>query len=494
MPPLVECVPNFSEGRDPAVLRTLIAAVTSVPSVRLLHHTMDQDHHRTVLTFAGPPDAVGAAALRAIAAAAASIDLRRHDGVHPRIGATDVVPFVPIRDIGMEDCVRLARAIGQEVGARLGIPVFLYEEAASDPARRRLEAIRKGGLRGLASRMEQDPAWVPDFGPPRLHETAGAVVIGARPPLIAFNTNLRTNDLSVAKDIARSVRESSGGLPCVKAIGVELASRGMVQVAMNLTDYRVTPLHRAFQAVTTEAEKRGVEVAGSELIGLAPQAALDQAAAALLRLEGFDSAHILETALAAAVPEEKPSDPTLSDFLDAVAAPRPTPGGGSVAALVGALAAALGVMGARLGGHGDEEQRLTRLKDRLRRLAQADSEAYGALLDAYKISKQDPNRHASILAALDRATDIPLDIAESACEAGRLLHAIRRSAKPLIVSDLTVGLHMAVSAAVAGLLTTRTNVKHQSNSQFTNTFLSRLTEAEQSLEELKALCYTPPPS
>jgi glutamate formiminotransferase/glutamate formiminotransferase/formiminotetrahydrofolate cyclodeaminase len=494
MPPLVECVPNFSEGRNPAVLRALIAAVTSVPSVRLLHHTMDPDHHRTVLTFAGPPDAVGDAALRAIAAAAASIDLRRHDGVHPRIGATDVVPFVPIRDIGMEDCVRLARAIGQEVASRLGIPVFLYEQAASNPARRRLEAIRKGGLEGLASRMEQDPAWAPDFGPPRLHETAGAIVIGARPPLIAFNANLRTNDLSAAKAIARSIRESGGGLPCLKAIGVELASRGMVQVAMNLTDYRVTPLHRAFQAVTDEAEKRGIEVAGSELIGLTPQAALDQAAAALLRIEGFDPSQILETRLAAAMPEEQPSDPTLSDFLDAGAAARPTPGGGSVASLVGALAAALGVMGARLGGHGDEEQRLIRLTDRLRRLVQADSDAYGALVEAYKISKQDPSRQASVLAALDRATDIPLTIAESACEAGRLLHAVRRSAKPLILSDLTVGLHIAVAAAVAGLLTAETNVKHQSNSQLTDKFLHRLTEAEQSLEELKALCYTPPPS
>ena len=490
MPPIIECIPNFSDGRNPAIVQALMAAVTSVPDVWLLNDTMDQDHHRSVLTFAGSPDAVGEAAFRAIKKATELIDLRKHKGVHPRIGATDVVPFVPIQDIDMDECVRLARTIGQEVGTRLGIPVFLYEEAASNPVHRRLEAIREGGLKGLASRMEHDRAWFPDFGPSHLHETAGAIVIGARQPLIAFNANLNTNDLSIAKDIARSIRQSNGGLPCLKAIGVGLASRGMVQVAMNLTDYRVTSMHRAFQAVMAEASKRGVEVAGSELIGLVPQAALDQTVVASLHLERFDRTQILETSIAKAMSSSKETDPTLSDFLDAVAAAKPTPGGGSVAALVGALAASLCLKGARLDRRTDEEQDLAQLKDRLRQLIQADADAYATLSDAYKIPKLDPDRQTSITLALHRATEIPLNIAEAACEAGRLLHTICESAKPLIRSDLTVGLHMAIAAASAGLFTAKTNIQYQSNPQLTDRVLSRIKDCERSLEDLKALCYT----
>jgi glutamate formiminotransferase/formiminotetrahydrofolate cyclodeaminase len=490
MPPIIECIPNFSEGRNPTVVQALMAAVTSVPDVWLLNDTMDEDHHRSVLTFAGSPDAVGEAAFRAIKRATELIDLRKHKGVHPCIGATDVVPFVPIQDIGMDECVRVARTIGQEVGTRLGIPVFLYEKAASNPAHQRLEAIRKGGITGLASRMEHDSAWFPDFGPSHLHETAGAIVIGARQPLIAFNANLNTNDLSIAQDIARSIRQSNGGLPCLKAIGVGLVSRGMVQVAMNLTDYRVTSMHRAFQAVMAEASKRGVEVAGSELIGVVPQAALDQTAVASLQLERFDHTQILETSIARAMSPKKETDQTLSDFLDAVAASKPTPGGGSVAALVGSLAASLGVMGARLDRRTDEEQDLVQLKDRLHQLVQADAEAYGRLSDAYKIPTHDPDRQTSINIALHRATEIPLDIAESACKAGRLLHTICESAKPLIRSDLTVGMHMARAAASAGLFTAKTNIQHQSNQQFNDHFLSRIKDCERSLEDLKALCYT----
>ncbi|MFN3680805.1 MAG: glutamate formimidoyltransferase, partial [Nitrospira sp.] len=262
MRPLIECVPNFSEGRDRAIVESLAAAITSVADVRLLGYTMDPDHHRSVLTFVGPPEAVGEAAWRAIVKATELIDLRHHQGVHPRIGATDVVPFVPFQNSSMDDCVQLARRIGERVGTALNIPVFLYEEAASSTMRHKLETIRRGGLKGLASRMAQDQAWAPDFGPLHLHETAGAIAIGARQPLIAFNVNLATTALSIAQDIARSIRESNGGLPCLKAIGVPLTSRGLVQVAMNLTDYHVTSLSQAFHAVEIEAAKRGVEIAG----------------------------------------------------------------------------------------------------------------------------------------------------------------------------------------------------------------------------------------
>ena len=491
MPHLIECVPNFSEGRDPAVMQALLAAVTSVPRVWLLHHTADPDHHRSVLTFSGPPDAVGEAALRAVTTATELIDLRRHEGVHPRIGATDVVPFVPIHDDGMDECIRVARWVGQAVGTRLGIPVFLYEEAASNPSRRHLESVRLGGLEGLASRMESDPAWVPDFGPPHLHPTAGALVVGARRPLIAFNANLKTSDLSIAKRIAKSIRQSSGGLPCLKAIGVELASRGMVQVAMNLTDYRVTPMHRALQAVQAEAVKLGVEVAGSELIGLAPQAALDQAAVAALQLERLAPDQILETRIAEVTANQKTVDPTLSEFLDAVAATEPTPAGGSVAALAGALAASLGIMGARLGGGIESERNLAQMQHQLRQLIRDDADAYNQLMCAYRIPKHEPHRSQAISTALRAATEIPMNIAELACEVGRLIHAYLPSVKRAVRSDMTVGMIMAVAAAEAGLHTTSVNI--QLNQELRNETSARVARGIRNLEELKGLCYTPRP-
>lgn len=486
MPHLIECVPNFSEGRDPAVIEALLAAVTSVPHVWLLHHTADSDHHRSVLTFAGPPDAVAEAALRAVTVATEMIDLRQHEGVHPRIGATDVVPFVPMHDDGMADCLRVARWMGQKVGTRLGIPVFLYEDAASHPARRQLESVRLGGLRGLAARIDTDPSWLPDFGPPHLHPTAGALVVGVRRPLIAFNVNLKTNDLSIAKTIAKAIRQSNGGLPCLKAIGVELASRGIVQVAMNLTDYRVTPMSRAFQAVQTEAVKLGIEVAGSELIGLLPQAALNGAAMAALQLERFDPDQVLEMRIAAATANQNPTDQALSDFLDAVAASEPTPAGGSVAALAGALAASLGLMGARLGGGIESTQHLLQMQHRLCQLIQDDANAYNQLLCAYKIPPHEPHRPQAISTALRIATEIPLEIAELACGVGRLIHAGLPSVKRAVRSDMTVGMIMAIAAAEAGLHTTSSNI--QLNQELTISLSARITRVIRNLEELKGLC------
>ncbi len=301
MPPIVICIPNFSEGRNPAVIQSLCTTVQSVPDVWLLDYSMDKDHHRSVLTFAGPPDSVAEATFRAITRATELIDLRLHNGAHPRIGATDVVPFVPHRDTSMAVCVDLACRLGQKVGNELGIPVFLYEQAASHPDRQRLENVRRGGPMGLMSRMKSQLKWTPDFGPPRLHDSAGAIVIGAREPLIAFNVNLASPRLDIARAVAIAVRHSSGGLPCVKAIGVELPSRGITQVAMNLTNYRITSMHAAFQAVTTEAKKHGVAVAGSELIGLVPQAALDQTAAASLQLKRVDSTQVLESRIRSAM-------------------------------------------------------------------------------------------------------------------------------------------------------------------------------------------------
>lgn len=494
MPQLVECVPNFSEGRNSAIVQALMATVKSVSGVWLLDHTMDGDHHRSVLTFAGPPEAVGEAAFRTIKAATELIDLRRRDGEHPRVGATDVVPFVPIQGVTMEDCVQLARRIGQKVSADLGIPVFLYEQAATHPDHVKLENIRRGGLQGIASRMESDPAWAPDFGPKRLHETAGAVIIGARRPLIAFNVNLNTADLTTAKAIAKAIRHSNGGLPCLKAIGVKLGSRSMVQVAMNLTDYRVTSMHAAFQAVKNEAVKRGVEIAGSELIGLVPQAALDQTAAASLQFERFDPARILETRIAAARSGSIESDPTLSGFLNAVAGAKPTPAGGSVAALVGALAASLGVMGARLGHQAEAQQQLVQLSQRLHALVQADSEAYQEVSRANKIPKESPERSGEIAVAWQRAIEIPLEIAEIACQAGWAMQSCLKPAKAAVRSDLMVGIIMAIAAAEAAIHTAQVNIKAQTNQLVSEMLFPRITKTARSLEELRGLCYTPPPS
>jgi glutamate formiminotransferase/glutamate formiminotransferase/formiminotetrahydrofolate cyclodeaminase len=294
---IVECVPNFSEGRNEATVRALVEAVRAVSGVALLDRTMDPDHHRAVLTFAGAPEAVAEASFQAAKTATALIDLRQHQGEHPRVGATDVVPFVPLRGVTMRECVELAKAVGQRIGGELEIPVFLYEQAAGSPARSNLADIRRGGLPGLAARMAGDPAWTPDFGPPRLHPTAGATAVGARRILVAFNVNLDTDDLGLAKAVAKAVRQSGGGLMHVKAIGVPLASRKQVQVSMNLANIDETPVHAAFEAVRREAERRGAGVTGSELIGLVPRQAATQARTAGIRIDSFDPSKILETRL-----------------------------------------------------------------------------------------------------------------------------------------------------------------------------------------------------
>jgi len=270
--PLLECVPNVSEGRRPEAIARLAAAAAS-GGAALLHQTSDPDHHRSVFTLAGQPDELHAALLALYEQAAAEVDLRRHRGVHPRVGAVDVAPFVPLGGAAMADAVAAARRLGEEVGRRFALPVYLYEEAATRPERRALPDIRRGGFEGLAEKMA-DPAWRPDFGPARPHTSAGATVIGARGLLIAFNVILATAELGVARRVARAVRESSGGLPAVRAIGVHLERRGRAQVSLNLLDYRRTSMRAAFDRVREEAALAGAEVEAGELIGLVPRSAL----------------------------------------------------------------------------------------------------------------------------------------------------------------------------------------------------------------------------
>jgi glutamate formiminotransferase len=288
--PLIECVANFSAGRDAAIVHAIENAIACPAGVLVLRSEMDTDHNRSVITFAGPPEAVAEGALRGIAVAVERIDLRQHAGVHPRMGAADVIPFVPLEGATLEDCVAIARRTGEEVWKHFHVPVYFYEAAAVSPDRRMLENCRRGGF--------ENPNIAPDLGGPALHPSAGACLIGARKILIAFNINLATDDLAIARAIARKIRASSGGMPSVKALGLPLVGRGLVQVSMNLTDFEQTPLHVVFDAVAREAAARGVAIAGSEIIGLVPKKALEDAAAHYLKAENFESGLVLENRLA----------------------------------------------------------------------------------------------------------------------------------------------------------------------------------------------------
>lgn len=293
---LVECVPNVSEGQDKAVLALLTERIQSVPNVALLDLHVDPDHHRSVFTLAGRPEAMATALFQVIREAQQDIDLRTHHGQHPRIGAVDVVPWIPLRGVTMEECAGYAKDLGRRVGQELGIPVFLYEQAAIVPSRARLDVIRRGGLSGLQERMDQEPEWKPDFGPNVLHPTAGAVAIGARFFLIAFNVILKSQDVQVARRIARTIRSSGGGLPALKAMGVTLSSKGLVQVSMNLMDFRQTSLRGAFYAVERESHRLGVEIQESEIVGLVPQESWDAALVADLQLKSWNPEGVLEVA------------------------------------------------------------------------------------------------------------------------------------------------------------------------------------------------------
>jgi len=434
---LIECVPNFSEGRDAAK----VDAVRSVAGVVFLDRELDADHNRSVLTFAGPPEAVSEAALRAVGKAVELIDLNHHSGVHPRIGAVDVVPFIPIEGLTIEECVRIATRVGEEIWRRYQIPVYFYEAAARRPDRVNLENIRRGQFEGLRDEVATNPDRAPDVGEPRLHPTAGATVVGARKYLIAYNINLNTSDVGVAKRIARAIRYSSGGFRYVKAMGVPLTSRNLAQVSMNLTDFEQTPIQRVFETVRAEAERSGVAIVGSEIVGLIPKKALEMAAEHFLRLENFRPAVVLENRLAEAAPSG------LDEFLDALAAPSATPGGGSASAAAGAMAAALGAMVAALAkkdGHEFEADRkfLSEAVDR-------DTQAFNLVMAAYRLPKSERAPHVE--EALHHAATVPMEVAERAVALDRSLAALQRETPARFSSDLETA-RALVRAAMAGAL------------------------------------------
>ncbi|HHW03867.1 MAG TPA: glutamate formimidoyltransferase [Thermoanaerobacterales bacterium] len=284
---IVECIPNFSEGRRTEIIEAIAGAIKSVDGIRLLNYSSDQSHNRSVFTFIGAPDSVKEAAFKGAEKAAELIDMTKHKGEHPRMGAVDVIPFVPVKNVTMEECVNLSKELGERIARELSIPVFLYEESATKPERRNLADIRRGEFEGMAEKIK-DPVWAPDFGKAEIHPTAGAVAVGARMPLIAYNVNLGTTDINIAKQIARIIRESSGGLKYVKAIGVMLEDRNLAQVSINMTNYEKTSLYRVFELIRTEARRYGVHIVGSEIVGLTPMNALIDVAKYYLQLEGFD--------------------------------------------------------------------------------------------------------------------------------------------------------------------------------------------------------------
>jgi glutamate formiminotransferase / formiminotetrahydrofolate cyclodeaminase len=437
---LVECVPNFSEGRDGAKIEAIEQAILSVPDVVLLDRESDADHNRSVLTFVGPPEAVAAAAFRAVEKAAAIIDLTKHEGAHPRIGAADVVPFIPIEGVTVEECVRLSERVGREIWEKLRVPVYLYEAAARRPERTNLENIRRGQFEALLQEMGTVPERDPDIGEPVCHPTAGAVVTGARKFLIAYNVNLGTPDVSIAKKIAKTIRFSSGGFRFVKSMGVMLGSRNLAQVSINLTDFEQTPLHLVYETVRREAERYGVPVVGSEIVGLIPRKAIEMSAEYFVRFENFRPELVLENRIEQALAARS----GLPEFLDSLAAPTATPGGGSASAAAAAMAAALGAMVTRLAkqdpGAFEEDRRFfTEAVDR-------DAEAFNQVMAAYKRSKDE--RAPYVEAALHGAAEVPLQVLERAS----LMHArLERLEIPArFGSDLAVAKAL-VTAAKAGV-------------------------------------------
>lgn len=483
---LIECVPNFSEGRDIAKVDAIVAAMRAVTGVHLLDHESDADHNRSVITLAGEPEAVAEAALRGVGKAAELIDLNHHTGAHPRLGATDVVPFIPIEGATIEDCVALSRKVGHEIWKRFQIPVYFYEAAALRPERTNLENIRKGQFEGVREEVLRNPDRAPDVGGPRLHQTAGAVVVGARKFLIAFNINLNTPDVEIAKKIGKNIRFSNGGLRYVKSMGVDLRARNLAQVSINMTDFEQTPLHRVFEMVKREAERHGVSIVGSEIVGLIPKRAIELTADFYLQFENFSPAQVFENRLEASlsgmpVKGAGKLAAMAQPFLDAVAAPTAAPGGGSASAYAGALAASLGQMVAALSRKKKSQAEfvdqlsdsLARLHDAADALAMAidvDAASFDAVMAAYKLprstSEEEGVREADVQKALQGAATVPLEVARRAADVFDMLVQLEPISSPSMKSDVAVGCLLATTAVKGALENVRINLESITDGDF----------------------------
>jgi glutamate formiminotransferase/formiminotetrahydrofolate cyclodeaminase len=486
MQKLVECVPNFSEGRRVEVIEAIVAEIKSVPQVRFLDKEMDKDHNRAVITFVGPPQEVKQAAFKGIAKATELIDMNKHQGEHPRMGATDVVPFIPIAGVTMEECVQLAKDLGKEVAEKLGIPVYLYEAAATRPDRINLAGVRRGEYEGLKAEIETNPERKPDFGPTKTHPTAGATVMGARMPLIAFNVYLGTKDVNVAKKIAKAIRFGGGGLRYVKALGFEIKDRGLVQVSMNLVNYQGTPIFRVFEMIKSEANRYGVSIISSEVVGLTPLEALVDVADFYLKLENFKKEQILENKLMSPTAMEEGG---LPDFIEEVASSKPTPGGGSVAACVGALGAALGSMVGRLTigrkkyAEVEEEmqkvlQQTESLKKELIDLIARDAESFNKVMDAFKLSQNTPEeierRKKAIVDASLGAALVPLETMEKSLEVLKLCKIVAEKGNINAASDAGSSAILSRAAIESASLNVRINLKSIEEEEKKNDLAQRM--------------------
>jgi glutamate formiminotransferase / formiminotetrahydrofolate cyclodeaminase len=480
MSTLVECVPNFSEGRDKAKVDAIVDAM-KISGVYLLDREMDADHNRCVITLVGEREAIQEAAIRGVGKAAELIDLTTHAGAHPRMGASDVVPFIPIDGVTIEDCVAMANHVGEEIWKRYQIPVYLYESAARIPERQGLENIRRGQFEGIRAEIATNPARRPDIGEPRIHPTAGATVVGARKFLVAYNIFLNTPDVEIAKKIAKAVRFSNGGMRFVKGAGFLV--RGLAQVSMNLTDFEQTPIHRVFELAKREAARYGVTPVSSEIVGLIPKKALEQAAEWFLQVENFDSSLILENRLAAVMGGKMAVGGLragVEPFIEQLAAPTATPGGGSASAASAAMAAGLAVMVASM-SRGKKAYlqyetqlstaiaRLTPLREELKAAIDADAESYNSVMKAYKAAKTAADAKAAdslIDTALKEATSVPLSVAEKAHEIARIAQSLESITNPNMQSDLTTSQALARAALTGALANVEINLASLKDSAF----------------------------
>jgi len=491
--PLVECIPNFSEARRPEMMDAIIETISSFSEVHVLDRHSDLDHNRTVITFVGPPAQVEEAAFQSIAKAAELINLDQHSGAHPRIGATDVVPFVPISEISMQECVEMARRLGKRVADELNIPVYLYEEAAARPDRINLENIRRGQYEGLKEEIATLSERWPDFGPAKL-SPAGATVIGARQPLIAFNVYLSTSDTDIAQKIAKAIRHSSGGLRYVKAMGVLV--EGRAQVSMNLTNYRQTPIVRAVEMIRSEAARYGVGVHHCELVGLIPQEALNEAAIWYLQLDQFNPKQVLEQRLMELIRAQPASQaaPIESSFLDDLASANPTPGGGSAAAHTGAAAAALVAMVTRVTL---SKKKYEPVKERMWQILEAaellraqlsasveeDAQAFNAVLSAFKLPKdsldQEEVRTEAIQAATLHAAKVPLEAARKSLFVQEL--ALEAANKGIVsaISDAGSAATLARAALTCAAYNVRINTLGLKDQDAVKSLIDQLTSIEE---------------
>lgn len=511
---LVECVPNFSEGRRADVIEAIVTAIRNGGAVHILDVSSDVDHNRSVVTVVGPPNELENAIYEGICTAAEQIDLTEHEGVHPRLGATDVVPFIPLQDATMEDCIQLAHRLGERVGSTLHLPVYLYEQAATSPARRNLAALRNRHFQfeALSTAIQTDPSYMPDYGPATLGP-AGAVIIGAREALIAFNVFLNTDEVEIADAIAQTIRESSGGLPYVKALG--LLVNGQAQVSMNLTDYRQTPIYRVVEAIRHEAEKHGTSIDFSELIGLVPQEAILDSAGWYLKLADFTAGRVLETRIDMAERATSPISieeppvpdgasllvpPTTPDevhrptaFVEAVAALKPTPAGGAVAALVGALSAALTHMTAGISyrkSNITETQFLLDavmiaagdLQDHLLDQVVRDVVAFEELLAIYRMPSDSPKREQHIQEKAELTAEVPLTVCRMALEVMQLARQVVLGGHRVVITDALTAVYMAKATIDSAALTTKINLSQIQNQ-------SLVTKIRNELRTIQATAY-----